>query len=200
MKKNKEAIILTFASVLLWVTFLLIRFSIPKEAYLSYQIDGWLLLFSTILTSVSAAFWLAALAREWNSAGKIIVWCLYGVMSLFWMLVVAAFGSYFGLLFVDRYACNNDKNYVMRSYFNAPICSVSLYQKQDLVETNVCFLDNYYPFDEPKLFVYENADAIVVQHSKNDSVYTDVYHFNGDIYEGPAKDSILDAIKVTKCL
>ena len=111
------------------------------------------------------------------------------------MLVVASIGSYFGLLFADRNACDNDKNYVMRSYFNAPICSVSLYQKQGLVETNVCFLDSFYPFDDPKLFVYENNDAIVVQHNKNDSVYTDVYHFNGDIYEGSAKDSILSIVK-----
>lgn len=62
----------------------------------------------------------------------------------------------------------------------------------------MCFLDHYYPFnafDDPKLFVYENVDAIVVQHSKNDSVYTDVYHFNGDIYEGSAKDSILSIVK-----
>lgn len=62
--------------------------------------------------------------------------------------------------------------------------------------TNVCFLDYYLPFDDPKLFVYEECDAIVVQHTKNDSVYTDVYHFNGDIYEGSAKDSVLDVVRV----
>lgn len=199
MKKNKTAIILTIVSILLWAVFLIIRFSIlPKEAHLSYQIDGWLLMLSAILTSVSAAFWLAALARQWNTAGKIIVWCLYGVTSLFWMLVVAALGSYFGQLFVDRYACDNDKNYMMRSYFDTPFFAVSLYQKQGLLQTKVCFLDYFYPFDDPKLFVYENADAVVVQHSKNDSVYTDVYHFNGDIYKGQAKDSILDIVKVAE--
>lgn len=197
MKKNKTAIILTIISVLLWVVFLIIQLSIlPKEAHLSYQIDGWLLVLSAILISVSVAFWLAALARQLNSVGKIIVWCLYGIMSLFWMLVVTCIGSYFGLLFMDCYACDNDKSYVMCSHFNAPICSVSLYQKQGLVETYVCFLDNFYPFDDPKLFVYENADAIVVQHSENDSAYTDVYHFNGDIYEGSAKDSILSIVKM----
>ena len=202
MKKNKTAIILTIVSILLWAVFLIIRLSIlPKEAYLSYQIDGWLLLFSAILTLVSAAFWLAALAREWNSAGKIIVWCLYGVMSLFWMLVVVCIGAYFGLLSSNRYACDNDKNYVMRRYFVKELCPVLLYQKKGLVETNVCFLDYYYPFDafdDPKLFVYENADAIVVQHSKNDSVYTDVHHFNGDIYEGSAKDSNIDVVRIVE--
>ena len=202
MKKNKTAIILTIVSILLWAVFLIIRFSIlPKEAHLSYQIDGWLLMLSAILTSVSAAFWLAALARQWNTAGKIIVWCLYGVTSLFWMLVVVCIVIYFGLLFWDRYTCNNDKNYVMRRNFGNGFYPVSLSQKQGLVETNVCFLDYYYPFeafDDPKLFVYENADAIVVQHSKNDSVYTDVYHFNGDIYEGSAKDSILDVVRIVE--
>lgn len=200
MKKNKTAIILTIVSIILWAVFLIIRLSIlpNKEAHLSYQIDVWLLVLSSVLTSVSAAFWLAALARQWNIASKIIVWCFYGVTSLFWMLVVAAFGSYFGSLVVDRYACDNDKNYVMYSYFDAPFSVVSLYQKQGFVETGVCFLDFYYPFDDPKLFVYENADAIVVQHSKNDSVYTDVYHFNGDIYEGSAKDSILDVVKMAE--
>jgi hypothetical protein len=198
MKKNKTAIILTIVSILLWAVFLIIRLSIlPKEAHLSYQIDGWLLVLSSVLTSVSAAFWLAALARKWNIPGKIIVWCLYGVTSLFWMLVIAFISSYFGLLFSNRYACSNDKNYVMRRYFD--IYTILLYQKQGLVETNVCFLGHYYyPFDDPKLFVYENADAIVVQHSENDSVYTDVYHFNGDIYEGSAKDSILDVVKVVE--
>lgn len=194
MKKNKTAIILTIVSILLWMTFLLIRLSIPKEAFLSYPIDGWLLVLSAILTSVSVAFWLTALARQWNIAGRIIVWCLYGVLTLFWMFFVAAFGSYYGQLFVDRYACNNDKNYMMRSYFDTPFFAVSLYQKQGLLQTKVCFLDYFYPFDDPKLFVYKNADAIVVQHSKNDSVYTDVYHFNGDIYLGSAKDSILDVV------
>ena len=198
-QKNKTAIILTVVSILLWAVFLIIRLSIlPKEAHLSYQIDGWLLLLSAMFTSVSVAFWLAVLAHQWTIAGKIIAWCLYGVMSLFWMLVVSVIGDYYGLLFVDCYACKNDKNYVMRSHFNAPICSVSLYQKQGLVETNVCFLDNYYPFDNPKLFVYKDSDAIVVQHSKKDSVYTDVYHFNGDIYEGLAKDSILNIVKVVE--
>jgi hypothetical protein len=97
-------------------------------------------------------------------------------------------------LFVDRYVCDNDNKFIMRSYFNAPR-SVSLYQKQGLLERNVCFIDNFYPFDDPKLFVFEDSDAIVVQHSEYDSVYTDVYHFNGDIYEGSAKDSILDMVK-----
>ena len=88
MKKNKIAIILTIVSILLWMMFLIIRLSIPKEAFLSYPIDGWLLVLSAILTSVSAAFWLAALTRQWNIAGRIIVWCLYGVMTLFWMFFV----------------------------------------------------------------------------------------------------------------
>ena len=201
MKKNKTAIILTVVSILLWAVSLIIRLSIlPKEAKLSYQIDDWLLVLSAILTSVSVAFWLAALVRQWNIAGKIIAWCLYGVMTLFWMLVIACIGYYFGILLSNRYACDNDKKYVMRRYFRFDFYSVSLYQKQGLVETNVCFLD-YYSFDafnDPRLFVYENADAIVVQHSKNDSIYTDVYHFNGDIYEGSAKDSILDVVKVTE--
>lgn len=200
MKKNKTAIILTIVSILLWAVFLIIRLSIPKGAHLSYQIDAWLLILSAILTSTSMAFWLSAFARQWNSIEKIIAWCLYGVMSLFWILVVASLGSYYGqmALFVDRYACDNDKNYVMYSYFAAPFSAVSLYQKQGFVETGVCFLDFYYPFDDPKLFVYENADAIVVQHSKNDSVYTDVYHFKGDIYEGSAKDSILNMVKMAE--
>ena len=198
MKKNKAAIILTIVSVLLWVVFLIVRLSIPKEAFFSYPIDGWLLVLSAILTSVSVAFWLAALVRHWNIAGRIIVWCLYGIMSLFWMLFVALFASYYGQLFVDRYACNNDNNYVMRSYFDTPFFAVTLYQKLGLVEAKVCFLDYFYPFDNPKLFVYEDADAIVVQHSNNDSVYTDVYHFNGDIYKGSAKDTILDVVKAGK--
>ena len=197
MKKNKTAIILTIVSILLWAMFLIIRLSIPKGAHLSYQIDAWLLILSAILTSTSMAFWLSAFARQWNSIEKIIAWCLHGVMSLFWILVVASLGSYYGqmALFVDRYVCDNDNKFVMRSYFNAPHSSVSLYQKQGLLERNVCFIDNFYPFDDPKLFVFEDSDAIVVQHSEYDSVYTDVYHFNGDIYQGSAKDSILDMVK-----
>lgn len=200
MKKNKAAIILTVVSVLLWAAFLSIRISLPIGTYLSYQIDGRLFLLSALFTSVCAAFWLAALSHKWSIAGKIIVWCLYGLMSLFWLIVVAAIGSYFGFLFVNRYACDNDNNYVMRKYdkFEFDCYTVSLYQKQGLVDSRVCFLDGYDTFDDPKLFVYENSDAIVVQHRENDSVYTDVYHFNGDIYESPAKDSILDVVKAGK--
>lgn len=200
MKKNKTAIILTIASTLLWVIFLLIRFLMPKGAHLSYQIDAWLLILSAILTSTSMAFWLATFARQWNSIEKIIAWCLYGVMSLFWMLIVASLGSYYGqmALFVDRYVCDNDKKFVMRSFFNAPICSVSLYQKQGLLEREVCFIDNFYPFDDPKLFVFEDSDAVVVQHREKDSVFIDVYHFNGDIYEGSAKESILNILNMAK--
>ena len=161
MKKNKTAIILTIVSILLWAMFLIIRLSIPKGAHLSYQIDAWLLILSAILTSTSMAFWLATFARQWNSIEKIIAWCLYGVMSLFWMLIVASY----------------------------KFCSVNNFL------CIYCFIDNFYPFDDPKLFVFEDSDAIVVQHSEYDSVYTDVYHINGDIYEGSAKDSILDMVK-----
>lgn len=197
MKKNKTAIILTIATVLLWVAFILIRMLLP-HACLSYHTEGWLFAFSVILTSVTVAFWLSAIVRNCKFAIKLTSWVAYVVVSILWFFLAFCTASAQLELLANHYICSNDKQYVMYSNFDATFYGVTLYHRQGIVDTCVCWLDWYFPFDDPILFVYEDADAIVVQHREKGSVYTDVYHFNGDLYKGTAKDSILDVVKVPK--
>ena len=97
----------------------------------------------------------------------------------------------------DHYPCSNDKRYVMYSDFDGTYYNTYLLHKHGILDTNICSLDFYLPFDNPQLFVYEDADAIVLRYGMKDSIYTDVFHFNGKSYIGSAKDSVLMAVKLS---
>ncbi len=195
---KKTAVILTIVSVFLWVVFVAIRLLKPDYSFLICRMELWLFAICTLLTSVSAAFWLAMLIRRWHLAVKTITWIGYGAVSILWLYLFFVACLPFGYL-AYHYPCGNDKRYVLYSDFDGTMYGTALFQKRGIMETLFCDIDWYPPpFDDPKLFVYEDADAIVVQYSEKDSIYTDVYHFNGDIYKGSAKDSVLMAVKLSE--
>ena len=193
---KKTAVILTIVSVFLWVVFIAIRLLKPDYSFLICRMEVWLFTLCTLLTSVAVAFWLSAFTFRCHRADKTIIWIVYGLVSILWLYMFLFACLPFGYL-AYHYQCSNDKHYVMYSDFDGTMYGVTLYQKRGVMETLFCDLDWYPPpFNDPKVFVYDAVDAIVVQYDENDSLYTDVYHFNGDIYTGSAKDSVLLVVKL----
>lgn len=199
---KKTAVILTIVSVFLWVVFLLFYSLSCWDGFLTCHLDECLYLTAVVTGTIAVALWVVLLVRRWNRKGKAVVWCLYGIISVFWLFYAIVAGRSQWQLFEKRYKCINDNRYLMRSCYHGwdnSYFGLSLYQREGIIDYTVCDLDWYYlPFDNPQLFVYEDADAIVLRYGMKDSIYTDVFHFNGKSYIGSAKDSVLMAVKLSE--
>ena len=192
--KHKNTLVLTVLTAVLWVTFATIRMLLPKSTHLAYMVDGWLLIAATILTSVTCACWFYILSKQWHPIGKIMVWIVYTVLTLFWLFCIL-----FGYGYLERdiltnrsIKATNDKHYVLHRNFDGTFNLISLYHQQGFLEKRVCWLDYYAPISNETLWVYEDLDVIVFEYfdySKQNQ--KDLYHFNGDLYEGAARDSVL---------
>lgn len=194
--KHKTTLVLTVLTVVLWVTFATVRLLLPKFTHLAYMGDGWLLIAATILTSVMCACWFHILSKQWHPVGKVVLWIVYPVLTLFWLFCIL-----FGYGYLERdiltdssIKATNDEHYVLHRNFDGTVNLTSLYHRQGFLEKEVCWLDFYSPYTSKEtLQVYEDLDVIVFEYFDDYSKQgqKDLYHFNGDLYEGAARDSVL---------
>ena len=192
--KHKPTLVLTVLTVVLWVTFATVRLLLPKYTHLAYMGDGWLLIAAIILTSVTCACWFHILSKQWHPIGKVVLWIVYTVLTLFWLsCILFGYGYLERNILTDRsIKAINDKHYVLYRNFDGTVNLTSLYHRQGFLEKEVCWLDFYSPISNETLWVYEDLDVIVFEYfdySKQSK--KDLYHFNGDLYEGAARDSVL---------
>ncbi len=192
--KHKPTLVLTVLTVVLWVTFATVRMLLPKFTHLAYMGDGWLLIAATILTSVTCACWFHILSKRSRLIGKVVLWIVYTVLTLFWLFcILFGYGYFERNILTDRsIKAINNKNYVLHRNFDGTVNLTSLYHRQGFLEKRVCWLDYYAPISNETLWVYEDLDVIVFEYFEySKQRQKDLYHFNGDLYEGAARDSIL---------
>ncbi|MBR3577900.1 MAG: hypothetical protein IKN98_03870 [Bacteroidales bacterium] len=194
--KHKTALILTVLTMVLWVTFATFRLLLPKFTHLAYMGDGWLLIAATILTSVMCACWFHILSKPWHPVVKVVLWIVYPVLTLFWLFcILFGYGYLERDILTDRsIKATNDEHYVLHRNFDGTVNLTSLYHRQGFLEKEVCWLDFYSPYTSKEtLQVYEDLDVIVFEYFDDYSKQgqKDLYHFNGDLFEGAARDSVL---------
>lgn len=195
MRTHKPTLVLTVSTIILWAIYATVRALLPKFTHLAYMGDGWLLVAATVLTSVTCACWLHIVSKRWHPIGKAFLWLCYSGVTFFWLFCIL-----FGYAYLERniltdrsVKAKNDKHYMLYRNFDGTFDIISLYHRQGFLEKEVCFLDFYAPnTSNETLRVYEDLDVVVfeyVDYSKQNQ--QDLYHFNGDLYKGTARDSIL---------